>query len=163
MSAPALPVAPFASLPGLWTGFSQVRAVGPVLQEPGRRGDCRPQRVLRWGSLATISATNTVEAAAVGVGCPRPPPQQHPPFTPGTRRRAGGPAASSGEQPEPGRGREAPRDCPQERRGPAEPQSRAPNTFIFQRRDGLSPSSAQASRPLRPTDHRQAQLGQPVY
>lgn len=78
------------------------------------------------GHHGCISATNTVEAAGVGVGCPRPPPQQHPPFTPGTRRRAGGPAASSGGQLEPGgAGQRGPRACPQGCRGSAKPESRA--------------------------------------
>lgn len=164
---PALPVTPFASLPGLWTDFGQIRAAEPLLQGSGGRGDCCLERLLRWGLLVTVLVTRGVFHPQILwkqlVGEP-PPHQRHPLFTPGTRRRAGGPAASSGGRlgfgwGGVGWGRGAPQNCQQEWGGSAESQSRAPNKVIFQRKVLVSPPPLpQASRPPR-ADRAQAGTG----
>lgn len=102
-------------------------------QEPGPSGRCRHH----WSPWVYFS--HRQHAASWGGGLPQ---QWHPPFTPGTWRRAGGPTASSGgESGLGGVGRRAPQSCQQGWGGPAEPHR------------GASPPSSAAGLPP-PQAHR---------
>lgn len=132
VSPPALPAAPSASLPGPRTGCRFTAA------EPRVRSLARVAAAATTGHHGCISATDNMQPAGGG-GLPQ---QWHPPFTPGTWRRAGGPTASSGgESGLGGVGRRAPQSCQQGGGGPAEPHR------------GASPPSSAAGLPP-PQAHR---------